>query len=184
MSQQRSLNLDLLRIVAMFFIVIYHFFIHGVMRQHTTPEQGFFVTFDSSLTEKINFFISQMLMVVVSTGVNLFVMISGYLLILKKEFRAKSLIKLWLKVLLYSFTIAFVFCFAGGGSKSLVIKSLLPLTTNQYWFMLPYFGLMFLAPFIARFISTLTQKQYAMLLIALLAINFYFPFGQTLSGGG
>ena len=183
MRQQRSVNLDLLRILAMLFIVMYHFFIHGVMHQHTTPEQGFFVTVDSSPIEKINFFLSQMLMVVVSTGVNLFVMISGYLLIQKKELRAKSLIKLWFKVLLYSLTIAIVFCLAGGGSKYLVLKSLLPLTTNQYWFMLPYFGLMLLAPFIARLISTLTQKQYALLLMALFAINFYLPFGQTLSGG-
>lgn len=184
MSQQRSVNLDLLRNMAMLFIVIYHFFIHGVMHQHTTPGKGFFITIDSSFTEMINFLLSQMVMVVVSTGVNLFVMISGYLLIQKQEFRAKSLIRLWIKVLLYALTIAIICYFFGEVGMSAILKSFLPLTTNQYWFMLPYFGLMLIAPFIARLVCNLTQKQYESLLVALFAINFYLPYGRILSGGG
>ncbi len=168
----------------MLFIVMYHFFIHGVMHQHTNPDQGFFITIDSSLTEKINFFLSQMLMVIVSTGVNLFVMISGYLLIQKKELRAKSLIRLWFKVMLYALLIAVIFYSIGGCGKKNILESFFPLTTNQYWFMSPYFGLMLLAPYIARLICNLTQKQYLLLLVSLFVINFYLPFGITLSGGG
>ena len=168
----------------MFFIVVYHFFIHGVMHQHTTPEQGFVITMASTLTERINFFLSQMLMVIVSTGVNLFVMISGYFLILKEEFRAKSLIRLWIKVLVHSVSIALIFFLIGKGGKTNLLMSFLPLTTNQYWFMLPYFGLMLIAPFIARLSSQLSHKQYVNLLIALFVINFYIPFGKNLSGGG
>lgn len=167
----------------MFFIVVYHFFIHGLMHQHTTPELGFFITANSSLTEIVNFIIAQTLIVGVSTGVNLFVMISGYFLICKKEFRTKSLIRLWIKVAFYSVSIALLFLVVGKGSLIGTIMSLFPLSTNQYWFMLPYFGLMLLAPFIARLICELGQRQYLTFLFFLFAINFIVPFGRIMGGG-
>lgn len=183
MKQLRFSNLDMLRIIAMFFIVIYHFFIHGVMHQHTVAELGFNITIDSSSLEKINFILSQLFIVLVSTGVNLFIMISGYLLICKEEFRLKSLMKLWIKIALYSVLIALTFYGIGEASLRNVLLSFFPLSTSQYWFMLPYFALMFIAPFIAKMAKSLTQKQYFTFLVILFFINFYFPFGKYLSGG-
>ena len=182
--KDRDYSFDVLRIMAMFFIVVFHFFVHGVMHHHTTPEIGFALCEMSSLPEIINFFLSESCLVVVSTGVNLFVMISGYFLITRTDYRIHSLIRLWIRVFFYSVVISIAFYCLGKGSLADVLRSFFPLITSQYWFIVVYFALMAVAPFLSKLANSISQADYKTMLLALFLINFIVPFGRLLSGGG
>lgn len=168
----------------MFFIVIFHFIVHGVMHQHTFPEFGYNITSMSPAYLKINYFFLQNILSIVSTGVNLFVMMSGYYLIQKKKLRVNSLIKLWIKLFSYSVIIGFLAYIIGMTGEKDLIMSFFPLSLNRYWFMLPYFALMLVAPFIARFTCVLNEKQYVAFLCIFLLICFYLPFGRLICSWG
>lgn len=183
MNLKRSLNFEIMRIAAMLFIVIFHFFIHGVMHNHTTPALGFAVNEGSTMVEWFNYVLSEVIIVIVSTGVNLFVMISGYFLIARIDFRIKSLIKLWVRIFFYSLSITLLFFIFGKVEVSSVLLSFFPLSFPQYWFMNTYFGLMIIAPFLSILVRNINQSQYRILLAVMFAINFIVPFGRFLSGG-
>lgn len=167
----------------MLFIVIFHLFVHGVMHNHTTHELGFSVNGESTIVERFNYVLSEVIIVIVSTGVNLFVMISGYFLVTRTDFRIKSLVRLWVRVFFYSLAIALLFFIMGKVDATSVILSFFPLSFPQYWFMNTYFGLMIIAPFLSLLVRNITQSQYRMLLAVMFAINFIVPFGRFLSGG-
>ena len=96
--KERNSSFELLRIIAMIFIIFHHFSVHG----------GFaFLPNDLSLNRVWIDFISMFGKV----GVNLFVLISGYFLITKDGplFDIKRLLKLWLPMILYSLIIYFLF---------------------------------------------------------------------------
>ena len=88
MQKQRSSNLELLRIISMFLIVMHHYAVHG----------GF------QLLEKdlsLNKIIIQILSGGGQLGVNLFILISGYFLI-DSEFKINKLLKLIFETFFYS----------------------------------------------------------------------------------
>lgn len=180
----RSINLDLLRVMAMFFIVVFHYYVHGIMHLHTTPKLGYSIAYGSTDIEIFNYIIAEICLVISSAGVNLFVMMSGYFLISKKEYRIGSLSKLWTKVFLYSISITLFFFIIGKATLVSLVKAFFPLSTSQYWFITTYFGLMMIAPFISRWAINVNQNHYRKLLIALFVISFTFPFGRTLVGEG
>lgn len=153
---ERQSNLELLRIVAMFLIVMHHYSIHGG---------------GSSLILSSNFnnIWCEFLGLWGKVGVNLFVLITGYFLI-RSTPKISSIIRLWGATLFYSVVLYILFISLGKQFNiSQFIKTLFPLTFNQYWFISCYVALMVLVPFLNLGLRHFNQNHW-ICLISVLAI--------------
>lgn len=85
-NMKREPNFEILRTLAMLFIVIGHFIIHGIT--FVSNHQATFVNMSSAWGIS-NFVILEYLVYITGTGVNCFVMISGYFLVKSESWRIK-----------------------------------------------------------------------------------------------
>lgn len=146
----RNSSIELLRILAMLFIVTDHVLCHGLHDEWIGTDY---------------------LRPFVACGVNLFILISGYFGI---RFRLKGFINLLLMVSFYNLVSCLIATFALGepvGLKSLV-GIVLPLSSNRfYWFITCYLILYLLSPILNAGIEKLhannTLKYYPPLLLYL-----------------
>ena len=90
--KDRMSNFELLRIISMLIIVIYHFALHGNI---INSAQG------------ISKAVSNVLFIGGTLGVNLFVLIGGYFMV-DTDFRIKRLLKLWFATFFYSALISII----------------------------------------------------------------------------
>ena len=168
---QRNYNLDVLRCLAMFLVVMWHFYWHGI-RISTVYADGVL----TGTVGMANYWLSQWLVVICSACVNLFVLISAYFLV-GKAFNGKRVMLLWVEVLLYGAGIALLF------SRS-PLPYLLPVSRSLYWFFPNYLGLVCLAPFLSALVGALTRPQYKRLLLVLTLLGctftMGFPFGDAM----
>ena len=172
---KREPNFEVMRTVAMFFIVVYHCLTHGVGDGY-----GFAVSNPTTLS---NLLFSDFLLVFSSIAVNLYVMVSGYFLV-DLSFKASRIVRTWTYTCFYSCAITIVFMLLQLEPFSIVTlgKSFFPISTDAYWFVTQYIGLLILSPFLAILVRQLTYKQYLWLLIGgafmCLAIIPDFPLGK------
>lgn len=152
-NKKRDSNIEFLRIILMIFIIMHH-----IISSVIAPEFSIkgFACID----------------VVLHTAVIIFVLISGYFGI---NLRIKTLLILFLQVVFYSLTLTLlaVYIFNLGHPVD-VIKSLLPLSGNFYWFMTVYIELFVLSPFINKLLVNLSNRQYISLLVILGFLIFWF----------
>ncbi|MBO1736219.1 MAG: acyltransferase [Barnesiella sp.] len=181
---KREPNFEILRTLAMLFIVIGHFIIHGIT--FVSNHQATFVNMSSAWGIS-NFVILEYLVYITGTGVNCFVMISGYFLV-KSEFRMNKILKIWIQTFFYSFFICLLIKLSGLlplGFKDLV-QSALPIHSDAYWFVSKYLGLLILSPFLAKLALALEKKKFQYFLLALFVLNVSlnkgFPYGDIYSG--
>ena len=173
---QRMVSIEVMRLIAMFLIVIGHSVYNGVSN---TPMEVVFPGGGG------NFFIKSLLLLS-HTAVNLYVMITGYFLIEKTDFRWKGFANVWLITLFYCifFLLAFAIFQPSVLSVPVIVKSLLPVTTNQYWFITTYMALLLLAPYISRLVSGFNKRQYTTFVAIMLILSFEYPFGRLFAGNG
>lgn len=161
-SQKRNSSLELLRIIAMFFIVISHYSVHG----------GFELNSINLIYNKVLLQMSTL----GSLGVNIFVLISSYFLV-SKEFDIKRIIKIMMQVLFYSLVIYIIFLLFNNAEFS--IKSLLtncfPVIFKNYWFATTYIILCILSPFLNKMIKSLDKKDLRLLIIIIFIIESIIP---------
>lgn len=155
---ERERHFEVMRTVAMFFIVVYHCLTHGVGGQY-----GFSTTQPIPL---FNVLFSDFLLVFSSISVNLYVMISGYFLV-DLDFKLSRMVRTWVNACFYSCVITVVFLGLGLMPFSIIPlgKSFFPLSTDAYWFVTQYIGLLILSPFLSLLVQQLSYKQYLFLLI-------------------
>ena len=172
---KRERNFEVLRTAAMFFIVVYHCLTHGIGDGYE-----FSTTNPVSLS---NVLFSDFMLVFSSIAVNLYVMISGYFLV-DLNFKASRMVRTWSVALFYSCVITLLFmalCFVPLNLTSLG-KSFFPISSNAYWFVTQYIGLLILSPFLAIMVRNLSYRQYLALLIGgafiCLTIIPDFPLGK------
>lgn len=113
-------------------------------------------------------------------------MITGYFLIEKTDFRWKGFVNVWCITLFYSILSLLAFAIFQPVSLSFpnIVKSLLPVTTSQYWFITTYLALLLLAPYLSKLVSGLNKRQYAALIAILFVLSFEYPFGRLFAGNG
>lgn len=143
----RKSNIELLRIIAMSVILIYHF-----------------IHYSSSAYES-SAIVRAAVFSVLYWGVNVFVMISGY-------FGIKARLKSFLKL----YTLTGIFILAGyallliAGKPvnivSLIMQAIFPFTKGGYWFMASYFGLFITAPLISAGLSQMPMKTLRWFIVA------------------
>jgi len=159
----RESNIELLRLICMFMIVLRHFIFQ--------PLSG-----DSLLARSE---LGKMLDAFCYIGVNCFVLISGWFRI---KFSWKGLFNLFFICAFYG-TLTYVFhLLYDGGSvgKSLFSYALMPFSHSCWWFINAYLILYLTSPLINIAASHLEKKQDLLILVLLTIINVYFGnFWQT-----
>ena len=172
---KRESNFEVLRTMAMFFIVVYHCLTHGV-------GDGFGFNTDSPITLS-NVLFSDFMLVFSSIAVNIYVMISGYFLV-DLNFKASRIVRTWAYACFYScvITILFMVLEVVPFNAMSLGKSLFPISSDAYWFVTQFIGLLILSPFLAVLARQLTYRQYLALLIggAILCLSIIpdFPLGK------
>jgi len=151
--KERHSSLELLRIISMLLIVAAHFSVHGEYPKPT------FETFG------INYVILQILGSFAYVGVEAFMLITGYFLVMSLKNNYRKAIKMVSDILFYSvILLAVVWMF-----------NLMPLTTTDilgsfspwgyYWFVTNYVIVLLLASYINQILIKLSRKQYLALLL-------------------
>lgn len=156
---ERNLGIDLLRIVSMLTIVIYHLLGYGWILPliHETSWKFELLTALNSLCK---------------IGVDCFVLISGYVGI-QSRYRYSSLIVQWTRVWFYSVLITLIAgVFAPGEiGPEQWFAAVTPTISGQYWYFSAYAGCFMLAPLIRTAIQNMKQRQ-AGICAALLLLVF------------
>lgn len=162
--RQRNLNLELLRILSMFFIIAGHIGGRSNLESFST-----FAT-------------------IAPHAVNCFVLISGYFLITSK-FKFERVLRIIAETIFYTFSITLILFILGKANVEDLCKSIFPFapTKFSYWFVNKYVALILLSPFIQKVCTSITKKQYQILLGSLLLLSstlfLIFPFGELFGNG-
>lgn len=159
---QRKSNIELLRIVSMLLIIVFHYVYKG----------GFEF---GELT--INKFIVKTCWFFGELGVNLFVLITGYFSC-KGKFKAKKLILLLLEVQFYHLFSSALGYLLGVGVKTdpkSLFLMFFPTLRCCNWYITIYVIIYILSPFLNRFINLMTKREYVRFLIVVLALWSVIP---------
>lgn len=170
MMKERQSNIELLRIVCMFMIVMHHFATNvwypGMAHVHTPTSTGEALV----LLSHCLFFI----------GVNCFVLISGYFSI---KTSLKGFLHLYGFYAFYALLIALTQYFGDAqyaimplGEKCfhIAIHSLMPWDNNDFWFLNAYLALFMMAPMLNAAIASMEKPMYLRVLVLLTILNVVF----------
>lgn len=155
---KRNSNIELLRIISMFMIVLSHSSVHSGIVYNTVP-----LSFNKYIMECF---------ILGNLGVIIFMMISGYYMINNKKIVLSKLFKILFQVLFYSIIIYTITCILkiNTFSKKELLKVLLPISFKQYWFITVFIIIYLFSPFMNKLLNSLTKKEYQCLLVLELLI--------------
>lgn len=164
MVKNRNSNLELLRIISMVLIVATHYVVHGFNI--------------NNINYSVNKYILDIIYLLGKSGVECFVLITGYFMI-NSNFTLKKLVRLLSTVSFYSICILILFCTVLNPVNKIglidIIKSIFPVIFYQYWFVTIYVVLMILSPFINMGIKSISRKTYRFLLLTLILMWSVIP---------
>ena len=160
----RQSNFELMRIVSMFMIIVWHIFLYGVNMDTAAPNIKLFYDFFRSI------------MVV---HVNSFILVSGYFLV-NSTFKMSKLIKLNDAVFFYKIAIYLLFIYLGlAATDSItIIRNFFPLDLENYWFIRIYMIMYIFSPFYNIFINSISKSDHKKILIIMFLI---FSFISTIT---
>lgn len=163
----RNYGIDLLRILSMYMVVVLHVLGCGGI-------------LDNCEKFSFNYYIAWFLETSAYCAVDVFAMISGYVMV-NIKFNGFKMLPLWLTVFYYSLLITFILKFVPSFSliheitNKELIKSFLPVVSRQYWYFSAYFGMYFFIPFLNKMIQNLSRKEYTILCGTILTIFSLLP---------
>lgn len=169
-KKARLSNFELLRILAMFLIVLGHMTNYSVEVEVSHLEiKG----------------VNQLLYLAIKSfmlpAVNIYVLVSGYFLC-KIEFKWDKFIKLVIEVQAVSIIIYFFMAVIGVTPFNPIsfLLSIFPTFTGHYWFITVYVVLFLLSPYLNIVIEILSKKQFLILIIILFTINSVWQYIYTM----
>lgn len=155
---KRNLNVDLLRIIATFLVIILHVLGKGGVLKSAQPGGAVY-------------WVAWFLEIASYCAVNCFAIISGYVMV-DKTVKFKNIIGLWLHVLFYSVLISslfFVFM-----PELITVKNisyaLFPIVGKQWWYVSSYMGMMLLIPLVNPAINSMSKQTFTKLLLVILVV--------------
>ena len=173
---ERQSNFELMRIVSMLFIILWHILMHGHVIENCENQ-----------ALKTILQITQYIIVV---HVNSFIILMGYFQS-KSKFKLNKVIKLVLQVIFYSFVIMLIALKLGwieDFSSITILNSLLPSGAMfDFWFIGAYITVYCFSNIINKFIDCLSKKDYQKTLLISFFFLSFLPFitGQgRFSNGG
>lgn len=159
----RDSNFEIMRIISMFFIVIYHFivFTGGGLMNSTSGYTQLFLQFIS---------------IIVVVHVNSFLLVSGYFQYDKKA-KLKKVFDLVLMAWMYKVVIGLAFFFFSSNTYTDLdfVKIISPLEFNNLWFLITYIELYVLSPYINIIINKLNQQEHRKLIIIMFIVFSLIP---------
>lgn len=158
----RNSNLELLRILAMFMIVLIHANMY-LFQFVIGPGAVFF---------------NGMVNGICNIGVSCFILISGYFGMkpdLGKFVRMECMMITWSLVETALLCITMPQQMQGAALLEQLVKSFLPFITRKYWFYSCYVCLLFLSGYIQRLIDALKREEFERLLLLLLVLFSVLP---------
>ena len=179
-EQKRHSGFEAMRILSMVMIVLMHGIGHGGLG--SAAPQG-----------SAAFWIYWLLFILARVSTNCFVMLSGYYLSERKgAVRAGRLFRIGAQVWFYSMLTFCVAVRAGAVPLSAVklLRALLPLTSNGYWFASAYFLMYLSVPVLNAVVQSLDRRQYKTLLLVALLLQsvwgtlFYWATDATFVKNG
>jgi len=157
MQAPRQSNIELLRCILMYLIVVLHFVAHNLMNADNP----------AGLSHK-NFLGANALLAVTECAVNCFVLISGYFGI---KLSLKKIVLFLLPIAFYELLISTLF---------LPYKGSISISPFNYWFVRPFFALMLFSPIVNKGLNALSKKALRNILIA--GILFFVLPLESISG--
>ena len=167
---ERKSNIELLRIVCMFMIVIHHFATNVWFPGMTLPPRP------GSTIETIVLLVYCLFFI----GVNCFVLVSGYFSI---KTSLRGFMHLYGVFVFYALLIALFQYFYSAEYATMAISekcfhvaahSLMPWDNNSYWFLNAYLALFMMAPLLNAAIASLSKENYIRVLVLLTILNVVF----------
>lgn len=151
MKKERNIQIEVVRILAMFMIILGHAVLYGHAAESIKIMGGVWTTALETFA---------------TPGTDVFVLISGYFLV-KSKINIKKIIVVWLQILFYSVSLSLFMVALGISKFSYVglLKACFPIAFNQYWFMRVYFYLILCVPFLNKLINSLQKKEYKQLIL-------------------
>lgn len=156
---ERNTNLELLRIISMFFIIM----------SHADDYTGLATTYRNTVC--LNKFIADWLQLGGQIGVGCFLLISGYFMV-DQNFKIKKIFCILGEVWFYTIGIYIIFLIVNLSNQTISISDIIkqgifaifPISFSHYWFMTAYIILMILSPFLNKWISTMDKHMYQLFL--------------------
>jgi len=164
----RNYGIDLLRVFAVFLIIVVHILGKGGVLTHARGSAHA---------------VSWLLEIAAYCGSNCFAIISGYVYYTEKEkpYRYTKFITLWLMVIFYSFGVTVIYYLMRPEMMSLktLIRALLPVSTGYHWYFTAYAGLFCLIPWLSKFVRGCSEAEMHRFVLILFVV---FSCFATFSG--
>lgn len=161
--EQRNRGIDLLRMAAMWMVVILHILNKGGVLEAAAPLSAGRET-------------ARLLEIAAYCAVNCYGLISGYVGV-GHRFRYSGAIALWLRAAFYTLgiTAAFALLMPGSVNGDRVLRAFLPVLFRQYWYVTAYFGMCLFIPFFNLLLERLTRHQAKVLTLSIVAVFSVLP---------
>lgn len=155
MNKERLQNIELLRIVCMFFIILFHINLNVILRNSETSEILNYVAICGNS--------------IVSVAVNCFILISGYFGI---KIKTKSFVGLLFQTEFYSVVVLAMAIFMG---YTFVFPSgLIPFKPSGLWFIPQYIMLYLLSPILNQLVASKYLHCRSIVILLIISYIAYF----------
>lgn len=158
-NDNKTLHIELLRIIAIYFVIFNH-----------TGDKGFFLFANELESPFFPFYLFAS--VVCKIAVPIFYMITGALLLGKNESVKNVLFKRVLRYVFILFVVSFLYWILGASLPISVatlrvfwVKLISDKMTTQLWYLYSYIGVLIMLPLLRRFVISMREKDYMYLLI-------------------
>ena len=157
-NPDRNPGIDLMRAMAMFFVICLHLLGQGGLIAHAEPGSG-------------KFYILNLMQILSYCAVDAYGITTGYLMC-TRTFRLSRVAKLWLTTVFWSVAVSCCFFAFVPASRNMeeMVSMFLPILRGRYWFFTAYFVTMLVSPVLNVVIRTLSKTQFRLLLGALFLI--------------
>ncbi len=154
--KQRNANIELLRVLSMFMVLVLHALNWSGALNYTSG---------------IHYWVYWWMEALAIVAVNVFMLISGYFQI-NGLFKAKNVWKILGGVWSYSLLFSLVNCWIAGTRPGMMelARMLLPIITKKFWFVNSYLAVYLISPFVNKMLHAITRKQLNVLAAILVAL--------------
>lgn len=169
MENKRNYSIDLLRIFSMSLVSCIHFLCYNGL-------------WDNLDMPAYNRLFCDILVTLTYCFVNLFVMMSGYLLC-EKSFKLSRIVNTWTMVWIGCVSTAIIVCLVCPNVISVngIIRSAFPILTASYWYIVSYFFLLLVAPIINKVIARSSARSLRNVLLGIcVLVLIYMNFNPLI----
>ena len=174
-KDKRNYGIDLLRIIAMFYVVLLHSFRPFILEM---------------APDRFAYYACWFFEIFAYCAVDIFAIITGYVSYRNKKRKGifSNYIQLWLEVVFYCFIITIIFLIISPSEvpKKQLLYSFIPVLGRNYWYFTAYTGLVILVPILdigLRKISKTDAKKVFLIIVFFFSIYAVMNDGFGLYGG-